>query len=474
MGRLLDSVGVSLEAFCEDGIGGWLLGYMEALRLAGIRTVLILMSARIEKPLRVQHRATGATISVLPAPRSYRAIRCQFANSNPYFARTVDEMTGHATGGRRRVLELLNLLSPYIATPPGRIAREVRRQGCAAILCQDYETPRFDVSILVGRLLNIPMLACFQSGCYDSNRIGRSLRPLTMKACSGLVVAPQAEIERVRDRYGVPSDRIAQIFNPVDAHFWRADDRAEARAALGVGPDDEVVIWHGRVDMQAKRLDVLLDAWQSICSEHPGNRRRLLLLGTGEDAQELERRIAALTVTNVRWLNMYTTDRHFIRRFLSAGDVYAFPSVFEVSLLRRSKPWRAGCHSWQPRRPVYQRSSRVASPREASWFRVGTSPHLLRRCGEPLNSLSGDASSVPRPAPHRERVFDRGRERAVPRALRQRPATRQSLTANSAGSDELSDPSRIAGQQREHAAGYTCRHADRLAAWRICSTSGSP
>lgn len=79
----LDSVGVSLEAFCEDGIGGWLLGYMEALRLAGIRTVLILMSARIEKALRVQHRATGATISVLPAPRSYRAIRRQFANSNP-------------------------------------------------------------------------------------------------------------------------------------------------------------------------------------------------------------------------------------------------------------------------------------------------------------------------------------------------------------------------------------------------------
>jgi glycosyltransferase involved in cell wall biosynthesis len=325
----LDSVGVSLEAFCEDGIGGWLLGYMEALRLAGIRTVLILMSARIEKPFRVQHRATGATISVLPAPRSYRAIRRQFANSNPYLARTVDEMTGRVTVGRRRVLELLNLLSPYIATPPGRIAREVRRQGCAAILCQDYETPRFDVSILIGRLLNIPVLACFQSGCYDSNRIGRSLRPLTMKACSGLVVAPQAEIERVRDRYGVPSDRIAQIFNPVDAHFWRADDRAEARAALGVGPDDEVVIWHGRVDMQAKRLDVLLDAWQSICSEHPGNRRRLLLLGTGEDAQELERRIDALTVTNVRWLNTYTTDRHFIRRFLSAGDVYAFPSVFE-------------------------------------------------------------------------------------------------------------------------------------------------
>jgi starch synthase len=53
------------------------------------------------------------------------------------------------------------------------------------------------------------------------------------------------------------------------------------------------------------------------------------LLGTGEDAPELTQRIAAMAVSNVRWFNTYTTDREFIRRFLSAGDVYGFPSVFE-------------------------------------------------------------------------------------------------------------------------------------------------
>jgi glycosyltransferase involved in cell wall biosynthesis len=325
----LDSIGVSMETFCTDGPGGWLLGYIESLRLVGIRTVLILISARVTEPQRFQHTPTGTTIRVIPAPKSYRAIRRQLANPNPYLAKSFEDMTGDAKGNRRRLLKALYLVAPYLATPLGLVAQEIRREGCRAILCQDYESSRFDVCTLLGKLMGLPVFASFQSGCFDPNRIGRWLRPFTIRTCDGLVIGPQTEIQRVRDRYNLQPGKIAQIFNPIDLKLWNAIDRHEARATLGLPVDAHVVVWHGRIEMNTKRLDILLDAWASICAEQTGRELRLLLLGTGQDAEALHSRIAALPLQNVVWINKYTTDRSEIRCILSAGDLYAFPSVFE-------------------------------------------------------------------------------------------------------------------------------------------------
>jgi glycosyltransferase involved in cell wall biosynthesis len=325
----LDSIGVSLETFCADGFGGWLLGYLQSLQSAGVRTILILISARVTAPLRFRHAATGATITVLPTTQSYLAIRRQAIDPNPYSAKSFEEMYGNVRGLRRRWLKLLDLLSPYLATPLGLLAAELRREDCRAILCQDYESPRFDACVLLGKLMGLPVLASFQSGCYDPNRIGRWLRPLTVQACAGTIVGPQTEIHRIRDRYNLPAAKIAQIFNPIDLQVWQAIDRAEARSSLGLPLDAQIVVWHGRIEMNTKRVDILIDAWEQICRDRGDRDLRLLLLGTGQDAEILREQIAALPLQNVMWIDRYATDRLEIRRVLSAGDVYAFPSVFE-------------------------------------------------------------------------------------------------------------------------------------------------
>src|SRR5687768_17156089 len=38
----LDTIGVSLEQFCSEGPGGWMLGYLDALGRINVRTVIIL------------------------------------------------------------------------------------------------------------------------------------------------------------------------------------------------------------------------------------------------------------------------------------------------------------------------------------------------------------------------------------------------------------------------------------------------
>src|SRR3990172_3465564 len=65
----LDSIGVSLETFCKEMTGGWMFGYIDALRLVGVRTVVFCISARVKTPMRFTNIPTGATICVLTAPK---------------------------------------------------------------------------------------------------------------------------------------------------------------------------------------------------------------------------------------------------------------------------------------------------------------------------------------------------------------------------------------------------------------------
>jgi len=322
----LDSIGVSLEVFCTKGPGGWMLGYMEALQRVGIRTVLILISAQVDAPQRFTHAATGATITVLPVPKLYRSLRPYIPN--PY-ANTTDPLPSANAFSTRLRSRAANLIAPYIATPVGLLMQELRRESCCAIFCQDYESPRFDVCVGIGQWLHLPVLACFQSGSFEPNPIGRLLRRFTLPASAGLAIGPQTEIQRVSLRYRFTHTTIAQIFNPIDVLLWQSTDQAEARRAFGLPATAEVVVWHGRIEFATKRLDVLLNAWEQVCRDRPQRDLHLMLMGIGQDAELLRQRIAQFPWPNIHWVDRYATNQAEIRQFLSAGNVYAFTSSYE-------------------------------------------------------------------------------------------------------------------------------------------------
>ncbi|HEU4564920.1 MAG TPA: glycosyltransferase [Gemmatimonadaceae bacterium] len=298
----LDEIGLSFERFRDEMTGGWLFGYVEALARAGVRSVLVCVSARAASIGRHIHRPTGAPLVVLSAPAPFRVVR-------------------RARGGR-----LARDVAPYLATPPVALARALRREACTAVLCQEYEYPRFDACIAVGRALGVPVFATFQGGSWQASRLERPIRPLTLRAARGLIIASRVEAERVRARYGVPPEKIARIFNPLDLDLWWPDDRAAARAELGIPPEARVAAWHGRVDVHTKGLDLLVDAWERICRERPERDLRLLLVGTGADAPALRALIAERGLRGVHWMDEYVLDRAAMRRWLSAADVYTLPS----------------------------------------------------------------------------------------------------------------------------------------------------
>jgi len=319
-----------MERFCETLPFGWLVGYGGALRMIGVRTVLFYVSARVNEPVRFTHEPTGTTICLLPAPGLYRGLtRTLTSHPGPW---SVSNAFGRAFRGVRHIFFMkLAPAWPWLTTPIVALAREMRREGCDVVLSEGYETARFQLCVLLSKLMRLPVFATCQGEYADplATRFERLVHRLTLRLCTGFIIAPQAEVQRVRSRYGVPPAKMARIFNPIDLAVWGPMDRDEARASLGIPGDAQVVVRHGRVELYDKGLDVLLDAWDLICRERPERNLRLLLIGMGSDADRLKRMIAERQPRGLQWVANHVTDRTAIRRYLSAGDVYAFPSRVE-------------------------------------------------------------------------------------------------------------------------------------------------
>lgn len=322
----LDNIGVSFESFRDEMTGGWMFGYVDALRRAGVRVTLFCVSARVSETARFTHAPTGAPLCVLPAPRAYRYLRRRVPN--PYAA-TVEEAAGPVRGARRLWRAALKDVSSYLSTPVVRLARELRRGRFDAVLCQDYEHGRFDVCLAAGRATGCRVFATFQGGDCSAGRLERALRGFAVRRSDGLVVAARGEAERVRSRYRLTNAKVERVFNPLDLEEWQTGDRAAARRRLGIPEAARVVAWHGRVDFRRKGLDVLLAAWREVTAARAGRDLRLLLVGDGNDAGELRERVARERPAGLLRVDSYVRDRALVRSYLSAADIYAFPSRHE-------------------------------------------------------------------------------------------------------------------------------------------------
>jgi glycosyltransferase involved in cell wall biosynthesis len=323
----LDTIGLSFEEFQTQMSGGWLFGLIEALQGAGVRPVLVCFSVGVRAPKRLTHTPTGATLWVLPPSRLFKTLRrWSVALQDPHkrsLPRTL----------RRVVLPVLQFVLPRLCTPSRVFSFLLKREKCAAIICQEYEYARFDACVGSGKRSGVPVFATFQGGVAPANFIERAIRRATVRAGAGLVIAPLREIERVRAAYGVAGNQIARIFNPISLSMWsvanRTEERKRGRIELGIPSDALVVICHGRIEMHRKGLDVLLEAWQMVTKARPEVPLRLLLVGTGSDAARMHARIEEMKLRGVVWVDRYVLDRAEMKRYLSAADVSVLPSRHE-------------------------------------------------------------------------------------------------------------------------------------------------
>jgi glycosyltransferase involved in cell wall biosynthesis len=298
-----DKLGITLDDLRNRLTGTWLFNYVEALQASGVTPVLYFVSARVDEPRRFAHAATGAGIRILPAPRAHQklqAIRDRMGWRSAAFAS----------------------VRSYVATPWRGVMREMRRDDCGAVLCQEYEYPRFDGAVTVGRLVGVPVFATYQGAAAPGSRIEVPVRRLTIPRAAGLIAGSHAEVARVVRTYHVPADRMAMIPNAIDVNRWRAMDRAAARARIGIAEDIDVAVWHGRIEIESKGLDVLVEAWRLLATSASAQRPRLLLVvGTGQDVEPFRRMVASVSAESIHWEARWVYEPGDVVRFLSAADV---------------------------------------------------------------------------------------------------------------------------------------------------------
>ncbi|MET3804360.1 glycosyltransferase involved in cell wall biosynthesis [Nakamurella sp. UYEF19] len=136
--------------------------------------------------------------------------------------------------------------------------------------------------------------------------------------------AVSADIRQEWLRAGLPSERVSVVHNGIDQADYPAAGRPEmleARNALGIDPDEYVVLYYGRAAPE-KGVDVLLDAWRR--TDQVG--ARLLLVADGLPADTgYVRRLRADLPASVTWLPM----RKDVLSLLNAADVVVLPAQWQ-------------------------------------------------------------------------------------------------------------------------------------------------
>ena len=95
-----------------------------------------------------------------------------------------------------------------------------------------------------------------------------------------LVTSTRAEASDLVEAYGADPARIRTIAPGVDLRTFTPGDRAGARAALGIRPDDVALAFVGRIQ-PLKAPDVLLRAAAEMLARRPALRSRLVVLVVG-------------------------------------------------------------------------------------------------------------------------------------------------------------------------------------------------
>ena len=227
------------------------------------------------------------------------------------------------TVNRRSALDKLVKTALWLLALPW-IARACRRSGVSAV----YVDETIPGSAAIALRWFGPRVAITVADLFLENYLGTSrlLRPLVqavdradLKAWKRLpliftrsLAAREWLVEQGCDR-----PRIVSVYDPCDLSLYATGDRESARAALSLPPDAILLHFHGILHPN-KGLDVALDGFARAVREN--DRLQFLIVGDGPARRVLERRAAALGITNRVRFAGYVEPAE-IARLLPAADV---------------------------------------------------------------------------------------------------------------------------------------------------------
>jgi glycosyltransferase involved in cell wall biosynthesis len=151
------------------------------------------------------------------------------------------------------------------------------------------------------------------------------------------VVSPSAHGARFQIRCGVPPALVTTIRNSIDVDGFGHGDPDAARAALQVGPDEQVVLFCSRIDPQ-KRPAEAVEIFAAVAAEF--RRATLVFVGQGDGEDQVRAEAARLGVADRVRLMGYQTN---IPSWLAAATVWLLPTERENFSVAVLEALAAGC-----------------------------------------------------------------------------------------------------------------------------------
>ncbi len=225
----------------------------------------------------------------------------------------------------RRAYPLYATVASYVALASWPFIRALRGDRPDLFFVQDYATGRFDVLLLLARVLGVPLIA-YHSGSRPEWYSGRILKRWTIPAADRLIVSGRDEGEMLATRYHVPPERLMVILTPIDTASFRPLDRTAACRASALDPARRYLLFVGRLEDRVKRVAALIRSFATLAVEYPA--AALLVVGDGPDHQALEHLAGELAPGRVQFLGWMSGAEALVPLY-NAAECLVLPSLSE-------------------------------------------------------------------------------------------------------------------------------------------------
>ena len=223
-----------------------------------------------------------------------------------------------------RLYPLYAPIASYLSILSLQFLYAVLRDRPDVILLQDYATGRFDLLVVLAKLLGIPTVAV-HTGSRPEHYKGKLAKYWSIRNVDRVVVSSREELEMLASRYRVPREQLKLILTPIDTAVFRPLDRADACRALGLDPAKRYALFVGRFDDGVKRISAIIRAFAEATKRHPGT--ELLIVGDGppEERKTVDKAIAQHAPGRVRLLG-WTSDKEQLACIYNAAECLVLAS----------------------------------------------------------------------------------------------------------------------------------------------------
>lgn len=201
--------------------------------------------------------------------------------------------------------------------------RRLTREGRCDILDAHFAYPDGYAASLLGRWLKVPVTITLRgTEVPHARHAGKRRRMLKALACAAKVFSVAEALKRHVVALGADAHKIEVVGNGVDTEKFFPEDRAVARARLGIAPDAKVLISVGGL-VERKGFHRVIEVMPRLLPEFPD--LVYLIVGgpspEGDMRAELEAQVERLGLkAHVRFLGPVAPDT--LRWPLSAADVF--------------------------------------------------------------------------------------------------------------------------------------------------------